>query len=174
MSKEKVSFHLTDTTESERPSEWDLIGDYDNGGRITLDRITKMTILGVCGWSLIETPLEIGAWNLKTGLLALAVSKLILILAGAGVIARIPIARLIFALICGASVLAIAPALPFVYMRSAEIATLSTVECFMKAACLGALCLSSFQKKPRKQRMGTVDPGMQQGRSRSDDVIKEA
>jgi hypothetical protein len=57
-------------------------------------------------------------------------------------------------------VLAIAPALPFVYTRSVEIAVVSTVECVLKAACLGALCLSLFQKKPQKRGAGTVDLDM--------------
>ena len=174
MSKEEAVFPIADMLESELPSEWDWIENHDIPAKITLDRITKITIFGVCGWSLIETPLEIGVLNSNTWLLALAVSKFIVILTGAGAIARARAARAIFAFICGASVLAIAPALPVVYTRSVEISVISTVECVLKAACLGALCLSSFQKKPRKQRMGTVDPGMQQGRSRSDDVIKEA
>jgi hypothetical protein len=107
-----------------------------------------MAIFGVCGWSLIETPLEIGVLNSNTWILALAVSKLIVILTGAVAIARVRAARATFALICGAGVLVIAPALPLVYTRSVEIAVISTVECVLKAACLGALCLSWLQKKP--------------------------
>jgi hypothetical protein len=119
-----------------------------------------MSILGVCGWSVIEIPLEIGAWNLNTSLLALGVSKFIVILTGTAAIARVRVARAIFALGCGVSVLAIVPALPFVYTQSVEIGAISTVECVLKAACLGALCRSWFQKKLRKRQAGTVDRGM--------------
>jgi hypothetical protein len=160
VSKEEAVFPIADMVESELPSEQDWIDDHDNQARITLDRITKMTIFGVCGWSLIEIPLEIGTLNLNSWLLALAVSKFIVILTGTAAIARVQVARAIFALGCGVSVLAIVPALPFVYTRSVEIAVISTVECVLKAACLGALCLSSFQKKLRKRQAGTVDRGM--------------
>jgi hypothetical protein len=159
VSKEEVVFPIAEMVESELLSERDWIEDHCNPVRITLDRITKMTIFGVCGWSLIETPFEIGTWNLNTWLLALAVSKFIVILTGAAAIARVRVARAIFALGCGVSVLAIVPALPFVYTRSVEIAAISTVECVLKAVCLGALCLSWFQRKPRKRQAGTVDRG---------------
>ena len=120
--------------------------------RFTLDRVTKMTIFGVCGWSLIETPLEIGALNLNTWLLALAMSKFIVILIGIAAIANVRVARTIFALICGISVLAIVPALPYVYTRSVGIAVISTLESVLKAVCLASLCLSSFQNKFGKGR----------------------
>jgi len=154
VSKEEAAFPIADMVESELPSERDWIEDHDNPARITLDRITKMTIFSVCGWSLIETPLEIGVLNSNTWLLVLAVAKFIVILTGTGAIARVRIACAIFAFICGVSVLAIAPALPFVYTRSVEIEVVSTVECVLKAACLAALCLSSFQTNPRKRRAG--------------------
>jgi hypothetical protein len=160
VSKEEAVFPIADTSESDLPSERDWIEDNYNPVRITLDRVTKMTIFGVCGWSLIEIPLEIGAWNLNTWLFALAVSKFIVILTATAAIARVRVARAIFALGCGISVLAIVPALPFVYTQSVEIAAISTVECVLKTACLGALCLSWFQKKPRKRQAGMVDRGM--------------
>jgi hypothetical protein len=159
VSKEEAAFSIVDMVEFELQSEQNWIGDHYNPARITLDRITKMTIFCVCGWSLIETPLEIGALNLNSWLLALAVSKFIVILIGTAAIARVRIARAIFAFICAASVLAIVPALPFVYARSVEIAAISTVECVLKAACLCALCLLSFQKKLRKRWPVTVDRG---------------
>jgi hypothetical protein len=159
VSKEDVTFPGVDMVEFELPSGQDWIEDHYNPARITLDRITKMTIFCVCGWSLIETPLEIGALNLNSWLLALAVSKFIVILIGTAAIARVRVARAIFAFICGASMLAIVPALPFVYARSVEIAMISTAECVLKAACLCALCLSSFQKKLRRGRPVTVDRG---------------
>jgi hypothetical protein len=158
--EEEAVFPIADMVESELSPERDWIEDHYKPARITLDRITKMTIFGVCGWSLIETPLEIGASNLNNWLLAVAVSKFIVILIGTAAIARVRVARAIFALGCGISVLAIVPALPFVYTQSVEIAVISTVECVLKAACLGALGLSSFQKKLRKRQTGTVDSGI--------------
>ena len=89
MSKEDVAFPIVDMVESELPSERHRIEDHDNLARNTLDRITRMAIFGVCGWSLIETPLEIGVLNSNTWILALAVSKLIVILTGAVAIARV-------------------------------------------------------------------------------------
>jgi hypothetical protein len=152
VSKEEAVFPIADMVESERPFERDWIEEHYNPARMTLDRITKMTIFGVCGWSLIETPFEVSAWDFNTWLLALIVSKLIVILIGRAAIAKVRFTRAIFALGCGLSVLAIAPALPFVYRQSVEIATISAVECVLKAACLGALCLSSFQKDLRKRQ----------------------
>ncbi|MFM0205022.1 hypothetical protein PQR53_34960 [Paraburkholderia fungorum] len=160
MSKEDAVFPMADMVEDELPSEQDWIEDQYNPARITLDRITKITILCVCGWSLVETPLEIGALNLNTWLLALAASKFIVILIGTAAIARVRGARTVFALVCGISVLAIVPALPFVYTRSVGIAVISAVECVLKGAFLGALCLSSFRKKLRRGRPGAVDRGM--------------
>jgi hypothetical protein len=160
VSKEEAVFSIVEMVQSELPSERDWTEDHDIPARITLDRITKMTIFGVFAWSLIETPLEVGVFKSNTWLFALAVSKFIVILTGIGAIVRVRVARAIFASICGVSVLAIAPALPFVYTRSVEIAVVSTVECVLKAACLGALCLSLFQKKPQKRGAGTVDLDM--------------
>ncbi|WNC92267.1 hypothetical protein RI103_28770 [Paraburkholderia sp. FT54] len=160
MSKEEAVFPTADMVESEFPSERDWIEVHYNPTRITLDRITKITIIVVCGWSLVETPLEIGAFDSHTWVLALAVSKFIVILTGITAIARVRVARAIFAFGCGMSVLAIAPSLPFVYTESVEIAAISTVECLLKAACLGALGLSSFQKQLRKRQRGTADRGM--------------
>lgn len=174
VSEKDAAFPITGMVESELRSEGDWIEEHNNPARITLDRITTLTIFGVCGWSLIETPLEIGVSNSSTGILALAVSKFIVILTGTSAIARVRAARAIFAFICGASVLAIATALPFVYARSVEISVISTVECVLKTVCLGALCLSSLQKKPRKRHAGTVHPGMRQDRPPSDDVIRGA
>jgi hypothetical protein len=160
VSEEEAVFQMADVMESELSSERDWIKDHYNPSRITLDRITKMTTLGVCGWSLVETPFEIGSLNFNTWLLALVLSKIIVILIGAAAIAKVRVARAIFALGCGMSVLTIVPALPFVYTQSVEIAAISTVECVLKAACLGALCLSSFRRELRKGQAGTVNRDM--------------
>jgi hypothetical protein len=161
VSEEEAVFSIIDTMEPELLSEWerDWIEDHYNPAGITLDRITKMTILGVCGCSLIEIPFEISVWSLNTSVLALVVSKFIIVLMGAAAIARMRVPRAIFALGCALSVLAIVPALPLEYTQSVVIAAMSTVECFLKATCLGALCLSSFQKGLRKRRAGMADRG---------------
>jgi hypothetical protein len=161
VSKEEAVFPMADMVESELPFERDWIENHYNPARMTLDRITSMTLFGVCGWSLIETPFEISTLEFNTWVFALIVSKIIVILISIAAIKRVRFARAIFALGCGLSVLAIASALPFVYTQSVEIATISAVECVLKAACLGALCLSSFQKDPRKRQAGKVDRGTQ-------------
>jgi hypothetical protein len=174
VSEEDAAFPMADTVESEIRSERDWIEEHNNPTRITLDRITTLAIFGVCGWSLIETPFEIVVSSLSVGLLALAVAKFIVVLTGISAIARVRIARALFAFICGVSVLAIATALPFEYARSLEITMISAVECVLKAACLGALCLSSLQQKPRKADACTLHLRMRQDRPPSDDVNRGA
>jgi hypothetical protein len=163
VSEEEAVFSIIDTMEpellSEREREGVWIEDHYNPAQITLDQITKMTILGVCGWSLIEIPFEISVWSLNTSVLALAVSKFMIVVVSAAAITSMRVPRAIFALGCALSVLAILPALPLEYTQSVVIAAISTVECLLKAACLGALCLSSFQKDLRKRQAGTVDRG---------------
>jgi hypothetical protein len=93
---------------------------------IDLARPFKASVIAVCGWALIEVPLElIGSMNI-TSLLAVVTSKVLLCLIGAAAIANLWFARRVFAFICGASVLAIAPALPLEYTRCIPIAFLST------------------------------------------------
>jgi hypothetical protein len=52
--------------------------------------------------------------------------------------------RFASAFICGASVLAIAPALPLEYTRCFPIALFSTVECISKAACVASLAVAAM------------------------------
>jgi hypothetical protein len=115
-------------------------------------RVRKTLVLVVCGWSLIEAPLELDVSDAYAGVLALLLSKLVLIGTGLAAVAKARFARETFAFICGASVLAIAPGLPMEFKQSFAIAMISTVECFSKAACLVAFgVVTSREKQSRPQ-----------------------
>ncbi|MBP0595038.1 hypothetical protein J8I87_36345 [Paraburkholderia sp. LEh10] len=107
-------------------------------------RLFKASVVVVCGWALIEAPLELGGSTNSTSLFAVVVSKVLICLIGAGAIANLRIACQVFAFVCGASVFAIAPALPLEYMRCFSIALFSTVECIAKAACVASFAIASF------------------------------
>jgi hypothetical protein len=116
------------------------------------ERMFKTLALIVCGWSLIEAPLELGVSDAHAGLLAVLLSKLAVVGTGLAAVAKVRFARETFAFLCGASVLAIAPALLTEFNQSFAIAMFSTVECFSKAACVMAFGVaSSREKKPRQQ-----------------------
>ncbi len=105
---------------------------------IELARLFKASVIAVCCWALIEAPLELGGATNSTSLLAVMASKVLMCLIGTAAIANMHFARQVFAFICGASVLAIAPALPLEYVRCIPIALFSTVECLVKAACVAS------------------------------------
>jgi uncharacterized membrane protein len=107
-------------------------------------RLFKVTVIVVCCWALIEAPLELGGAIDSTALLAVVVSKVLVILIGIAAFANVRFARQIFTFICGASVFAIAPALPLEYARYTAIAIFSTVECVAKAACVAAFAVASL------------------------------
>ena len=111
------------------------------------ERVFKALILLVCGWSLIEAPLELGVSGAQAGLLALLVSKLVVVGIGLAAVAKTRFARETFVFICVASVLAIAPALPMEFKQSFAIALFSIVECFSKAACVIAFGVASSREK---------------------------
>ncbi|MFB9128684.1 hypothetical protein E2553_05470 [Paraburkholderia dipogonis] len=111
------------------------------------ERVLKTLVLVVCGWSLIEAPLELGGTDIRAGLLALLVSKLVVVGTGLAAVAKARFARGIFAFLCGASVLAIAPALPMEFIHSFPIAIFSSIECFSKAACVIAFAVASSREK---------------------------
>ncbi|SOE75054.1 hypothetical protein SAMN05446635_5698 [Burkholderia sp. OK233] len=116
------------------------------------ERVLKTLVLAVCGWSLIEAPLELGVSDAYAGVLALLLSKLVVVGTGLAAVAKARFARETFAFICGASVLAIAPGLPMEFKQSFAIAMISTVECFTKAACVLAFgVVSSRAKQSRRQ-----------------------
>lgn len=116
------------------------------------ERMFKTLILVVCGWSLIEAPLELGVSDAHAGLLALLLSKLVVVGTGLAAVAKARFARETFAFICGASVLAIAPALPIEFNQSFVMAMFSTVECFSKAACVMAFGVASAREKRSRQQ----------------------
>jgi hypothetical protein len=104
-----------------------------------LARLPKVSVVVVCGWALLETPLEIGESIDLTSLLAVVTSKVLICLMGAAAIANLRYARQVFSFICAASVFAIAPALPLEYMRWVPGALMSTIECIAKATCVALL-----------------------------------
>ena len=108
------------------------------------ERLFKASVVGVCGWALIEAPLELCGSINSTSLLAVVASKVVMGLIGTGAMANLRIARQVFTFICGASVLAIAPALPLEYTRCLAIALFSTVECIIKAACVASFAIASL------------------------------
>jgi hypothetical protein len=115
-------------------------------------RIFKTLVLVVCGWSLIEAPLELGVSDAHAGLLALFLSKLVVVGIGLAAVVRVRFAREMFAFICGASVLAIAPALPMEFNQSFAIAIFSSIECFSKAACVIAFGVASTREKQARRQ----------------------
>jgi hypothetical protein len=124
---------------------------------IGLARLFKTSVIVVCGWALIEAPLElIGSIN-STSLLALVTSKMLMCVIGAAAIANLRFARQVFAFICGASVLAIAPALPLEYTRCIPIALFSTVECISKAACVASLAVAAMTRDGVGERLSVLD-----------------
>jgi hypothetical protein len=103
----------------------------------------RIVIDAVCAWSLIEAPLELDPDSGLTGLLGLAVAKAVVLSVGLAAHANVRFSRLAFALICGASVLAIAPSLPFTFEHSPVISLFSAVECAMKTALVIAFSIES-------------------------------
>jgi hypothetical protein len=116
------------------------------------ERVLKTLILTVCAWSLIEAPLELDMSDPVTGVLALLVSKLVVVGTGLAAFAKVRFAYGMFAFICGASLLAVAPALPTEFKQSFAIALFSTIECFSKAACVMAIGLASLRSKRARQQ----------------------
>lgn len=115
------------------------------------ERVFKTLVLVVCGWSLIEAPLELGVSDAHAVLLALLLSKLVVVGTGLAAVAKARFARETFAFLCGASVLAIAPALPTEFNQSFAIAIFSSVECFSKATCVMAFGVASSREKQSRQ-----------------------
>ncbi|EEA02310.1 hypothetical protein BH160DRAFT_2410 [Burkholderia sp. H160] len=106
----------------------------------------KVSVIGVCCWTLIEAPLELSGSINSTSLPAMLVSKLLICLIGFAAIADLRLTRHVFAFICAASVLAVAPALPLEYTHSIAFAIVSTVECLGKAACVVAFAKASWKR----------------------------
>ncbi|WP_175164896.1 hypothetical protein [Paraburkholderia fynbosensis] len=104
-------------------------------------------IAAVCAWSLLETRWELSPSDGSMLMLALAVAKLILLCSGVAAILDVPNARPLFVFLCGASLMAVASALPFEYTASRELFGLSLIECLLKAAVVG---LYAFRRPQRR------------------------
>jgi hypothetical protein len=102
-------------------------------------------ILCICSWSVFETWAEIGSDTDNLQLCVLLVAKLIWLHVGGAAICNIRAGRIVFAFLCGVSVLAVAPALPSEYVISKTIFILLLVECVLKTAYLITLCGSTPQ-----------------------------
>lgn len=127
-----------------------------------LMRLFNASVVVSCGWALIEAPLELGASVNSTALFALVASKVLLCLIGAAAIADLRFARRVFGVICGASLFAIAPALPLEYTRCVTLGLFSTAECLAKATCVASLAIAS-------STMGTVREHLSVGNRTADD-----
>ncbi|CAG4914949.1 hypothetical protein [Paraburkholderia saeva] len=108
-------------------------------------RIVLLLMAAVCLWSLVETPRELSPADGSLRVLALALAKLMLLSTGVVAILGMPRMRSIFVFLCGASVFAIASALPGEYAASKELFCLSLVECALKAATVVAWALWYFE-----------------------------
>lgn len=111
------------------------------------ERLFIPFVTGVCFWSLIEIPLELGVSIDSRRLLVVAASKVMMICVGVAAIVNLRFARQVFAFICAASVLAIAPALPIEYGQCVSIALFSTVECIGKCSCVAVAAIASLCKR---------------------------
>jgi len=108
-------------------------------GSLRLELMPRLLILGVCGWSLIETPAEFDPSAGDLGVAALAVAKIAWTVIGVAAARGIRRAQWIFSFLCGLSLVAIVPALPVELNESGWIFTQSLVECVLKAGALLAL-----------------------------------
>jgi hypothetical protein len=105
--------------------------------------VVQRTVLGaVLAWALIETPFELAACVSAAQSAALVFSKVLLAILVACACSRGPLAafaRFIALFVCGASVLAIVPALPSEFRYDGIGFVLSTVECALKALAIAVL-----------------------------------
>ncbi|MBN3754917.1 hypothetical protein G3N95_18365 [Paraburkholderia sp. Tr-20389] len=104
--------------------------------------VPHLLILGVCGWSLIETSAEFDPSAGEVGIAALAFAKIVWTVIGIAAACGIRRAQWIFSFLCGLSLVAIVPGLPVELNGSAWIFAQSLVECVLKAGALLALGLS--------------------------------
>ncbi|MBP0590613.1 hypothetical protein J8I87_12965 [Paraburkholderia sp. LEh10] len=106
----------------------------------------SLLIVGVCGWSLIETPAEFDPSAGEAGVAALAIAKFAWAVIGVAAARGVKRAQWLFSFLCGLSLVAIVPALPVEFNESAWIFCQSLVECALKAAAMLALV---FSRAPR-------------------------
>jgi hypothetical protein len=101
---------------------------------------TRMAINAICIWSLLEAPLELGMDSSPGNVVGLVAAKTMVLSIGFAARSRMRFARLAFALLCGASVLAIVPSLPLMVKYTPLISLVSAIECALKALYLIAFC----------------------------------
>jgi hypothetical protein len=109
-------------------------------------RLFKACIVVVCGWALIELPLDLSGSIDITSVLAVLVSKVLVCSIGAAALVNFRYASEVFSFVCASSVLAIVPALPLEYAHYMPIALVSTIECIAKAVCVVVFLIASLVK----------------------------
>ena len=132
--------NATDDADAQRPEG--VLPPSLQRGSPRLALVPRLLILGVCGWSLIETPAEYDPSAGDLGIAALALAKIAWIVIGVAAARGKKRAQWIFSFLCGLSLVAIVPGLPVEVNESAWIFTQSLVECVLKAGALLALGLS--------------------------------
>ncbi|WP_321574138.1 hypothetical protein [Paraburkholderia franconis] len=110
--------------------------------RTRLTFTPTLFVLGVCGWSLIETPAELDPSLGHLGIAALAIAKILWAVIGVAAVRGVRRAQWLFSFLCGLSLVAIVPGLPVELNESVWVFSQSLIECLLKAGALLALGLS--------------------------------
>ncbi|SIT36838.1 conserved membrane hypothetical protein [Paraburkholderia piptadeniae] len=110
--------------------------------RTRLALVPTLFVLGVCGWSLIETPAELDPSLGHTGIAALAIAKTLWAAIGLAAARGVRRAQWLFSFLCGLSLVAIVPGLPVELNESVWVFSQSLIECLLKAGALIALGFS--------------------------------
>jgi hypothetical protein len=108
-------------------------------------------VLGVCVWSLIETPAELDPSLGHMGIVALAIAKILWAAMGVAAVRGVRRAQWLFSFLCGLSLVAIVPGLPVELNESVWVFSQSLIECLLKA---GALLALGFSRASRASRSG--------------------
>jgi hypothetical protein len=101
----------------------------------------------VCLWSILETPWEFGPSDGVARIIALLLSKCVLLGAGAAAFFGLSYARPLFVFLCGSSVIAVASSLPFEFTISHELFALSLIECVLKAALVASFAIGCLKRQ---------------------------
>jgi hypothetical protein len=107
----------------------------------------------VCLWSLLETPWELTPADDPTRVAALVASKCLLVGIGVAALFGVRYTRAAFFVLCGISVLAVAPTLPFVYSISHSLFALALIECVLKAS-VATSCALWYAEKISARHVG--------------------
>lgn len=104
-------------------------------------QVMRVSIGLVCLWSVLETPWEFGPADGVARVVALLLSKCVLLGAGAAAFFGLHYARPLFIFLCGSSVIAVASSLPFEFAISRELFALSLIECILKAVLIASCAI---------------------------------